>query len=257
MIYRESLVMRKALLWFFAATIALNVLWLFTPSPRENHAALGSVIGGFVLFALIAFAAIYGVALGNASREPARVLWTLPRPRWRNALDIVEMDLLAMVVLALGVVAIGYVAIVTRFGPAHLFAWLSTVNGLDVSLTFGMAFGIYGWSALFGVLFRRIPYAGLIALPVLAVGQQAAALPGILGSAMRWILVADPITLKTWASISRLPAGTVGRVELTAVPLYEHLHGFQPVDCVYALFAVSIGTCALAIFMWQRAEVLA
>src|SRR5579862_3081120 len=93
MIYRELLVMRKAVPVYLGVVIGIFILVAFAGHTKTNF--VQGMTGGAWFGAL--FASIFGVALGNSSREGARAFWVLPKQRWQSALGIVVVDLIATI----------------------------------------------------------------------------------------------------------------------------------------------------------------
>lgn len=105
MIYREYLVMRKAILWLlliFAACITLIRLTSATQHGGSHTNGTLTQFSQLLTWVEMIFASIFGVALGNASREPARVMWVLPRARWMSAAGMIAVDVAAFIVAYFG-----------------------------------------------------------------------------------------------------------------------------------------------------------
>lgn len=250
MIYREFLVMRKAALWFSGIFSAIFVI-----SEVGTHAAPIATISLESLavdlaWAIAMFASIFGVALGNGSREPARILWTLPIARWRGALQIVVMDVagicstfvlcaVAFVVLSIALAATASVHSIVRYDlhPAALVAML------------GFLLAIYGLSALLGMVARRVPYLGVVAYPVCLLWQIFAQSRSPLGQLLAKFLPANPASV----FVATMTADSGGKV----AGVLGSLSWIGGVRGTEMLFAIALITCALAIILWQRAQVLA
>jgi hypothetical protein len=238
MIYREYLVMRKALAWFAAIVVAIM---LIVPYARDgiavsfdNAIGFAEITNGAGWLAAI-FASIFGVALGNGSREAARVLWVLPTARRQLALQVIAVDLVGTTVAF---------ACVFAFFPA--VAWLrfrmnlhGALSATDIAMTLAMVYGTYGWSALVGMLGRRMAYGGIIALPLL----------------MIWMIFA----------LSQIPVATILQSLAIANPFAVYnagLHAMSPLQWLGTawttpvLVAIAVVTCGLAVALWQRAEVI-
>lgn len=252
MIYREYLVMRKALAWF--AGILLGSLLLgrvigaihFDPGGGDP-----SGIGAAAGWTAAIFASIFGVALGNGSREPARVLWVLPSHRWKLALQVIGVDLLG----ATAAFACGYaiVLLILALAGIHVnWSMLHAVKGSDILMDLAMAYATYGWSAMLGMLGRRVPYSGMIALPALLIWMLYARELVPLGAVARAFNIANPFV--------------VFNVELSLTSWARHHFPLDPVTTslqwlgttweTSALVAITIATCGLAAAVWQRAETI-
>ena len=238
MIYREYLVMRKAVAWFAAIVLTLM---LIIPVARDgigvdfdNAIGFPEIINGAGWLAAI-FASIFGVALGNGSREAARVLWVLPTARWQVALQVIAVDLAGTTVAFACASALFIGVAALRFGMnVH-----GTLNAGDIAMALAMVYGTYGWSALVGMLGRRMAYAGIIALPLLMV----------------WMIFA----------LSQIPVATILRPLAIANPFAVYnagLHAMSPLQWLDAawttpvLVAIAVVTCGLAVALWQRAQVI-
>jgi len=69
MIYREYLVMRKALAWFACFALALMLfVYATTVTSKSVSIGYGGIANGAGWLVAI-FASVFGVALGNGSRE--------------------------------------------------------------------------------------------------------------------------------------------------------------------------------------------
>jgi len=248
MIFREYLVMRKAVLWFVGIALA-GALFAFGLSAAQSHTSTnGSLteLMGPIGYTTALFAAIFGVALGNASREPARVLWTLPEGRLRSALGVIGVDLVGIVVAFIGLWA-AFLAVVLFYGLVGLadvrIKW--SLDGVTLLRMIGFMFAVYGWSALFGMLIRRVAYGGIIALPALLLFQILAQSKTAFGELMRWLSVVDP-----WIVVSAFHRGSADDV---LSMWYSWLT--EPLAATI-LFAIAVLTSACAVVLWQRAQLL-
>jgi hypothetical protein len=250
MIYREYLVMRKALAWYGGIVLVLmlsNFIWHGTGDVRVSYGTVAAQSGSFAAI----FAWIFGVALGNGSREAARVLWVLPASRLKLALQLIAVDLAGITVAF----ACEYAATLLLF----LFAGLrvraelqGTFDAGYILLSLALAFAVYGWSAVVGMLGRRMPYCGIIAAPALAIWLTIAQSPATIGAILRAPIVANPIAVFN-----------------TSIALYAWHHQHAALDAVSTsllwlgttwetpvLAAIAVATCGLAVVLWQRAEAI-
>lgn len=254
MIRREYLVMRKALAWYACIAFAL-VLLNFTGTHMAAMEGgifdYGTVVMTAGVFSAV-FAWIFGVALGNGSREAASVLWLLPQPRWKVALQLIAVDLA-------GVTA-AYViecALMLAF-----FAFASLRSGVQIHgaaaasgvfLTLALAYAMYGWSALIGMLGRRVPYCGLLAAPALAAWLTIAEAHARIADVLRGVAVANPIAVFNTAIAFSAHQQYRNSLDGVSRSLQWLASGWEaPV-----LIAISIATCGLAVILWQRAETIA
>jgi hypothetical protein len=256
MVYREFLVMRKAVLWYVLGGFGLSLLvyalsgsFVHGGQRPQTTGEFGELLEPAAFATAMAFAAIFGVALGNASREPARVLWLFPESRLRSALAIIAVDFVGIALVFFGLTA-------AFLGAAAIFAALGL---LDVRITWtiapwtlprllGLCFAAYGWCALAGMLLRRVPYAGIVALPALLMLQVFGNLNSLVGQIVRILCLANP-----WIIVNAF------RIEHYTTPslLYRSLMWVTEASATGILYAIAIGTCGLAVLLWQRAEVIA
>lgn len=230
MIYRQFLVMRNALTRYFWILVAATVFMLVSIALGQTEVCrtmttLGSWLIGSSWAAVI-FAAIFGVGLGNASRDGARVFWVLPEGRLRSALGLVGVDL-AGVILALAVGFVGSV-IVFEVGFAVQHSPCVVVNNLsvrEIALGVGFPIAVYGWSALAGMILRRVAYMGVVFLPIGLLWFGFSHAHNGFGAFLRSIAFANPFNMIV-------------------------------VDGAWQLWAIAVATLALAIAIWQRAEVV-
>jgi hypothetical protein len=251
MIYREYLVMRKALAWFAGLLVAGVLIGLVTGAIKlgPDHVDYAGVATPSGWLAAV-FASIFGVALGNGSRDPARVLWVLPAARWRLALQVISVDLAGTTVV-FAVVYAATLFLSALFNPYFRFEEMGKVSAIGILMPLTMAFATYGWSALAGMLGRRMPYCGLLALPALMIWMILAQTQR-LGPILRGPIVANPfavlnagLTLDNWEH---------HHFKLTAVvSSLQWLGTTWGTPVLVAIFAV---TCGLTVLLWQRAQAI-
>lgn len=247
MIYREYLVMRKALAWFAGVLLVIILVGLISrviqTTPAETDYADIYVSSGWLA---AIFGSIFGVALGNGSREAARVLWVLPAARWKLALQVIAVDL-ARTTVAFAcayAVILSFLALADRHFTTEM---LGRVSAAGIVMALAMAYATYGWSALAGMLGRRVPYCGIIALPALMVWMIFPQSP-----ILRAPMVANPfvvfnsgLTLNSWA-----------HHPFTLDPVTSSLRWLGTDWATPVLLAIAVATCGLAVALWQRTEVI-
>ena len=145
MIYREYLVIRKALAWFAGIVLAFM---LVVPAAWEGNSLEYAVIANGSAWIAAIFASIFGVALGNGSREAARVLWVLPVPRWQLALQVIAVDLAGTT----AAFACVYAFILIVAGLRFHVGLHGTFSATDIAMALAMVYATYRWSALVGML---------------------------------------------------------------------------------------------------------
>ncbi len=252
MIYRQFLVMRKAVGIYVGSFFALLFLWMLyatisfgrdgTSGPLTELLPMAGWLTAF-------FGAAYGAGLGSGAREASRVLWVMPVPRWRSAMEIVAVDLAGMIVSFFGLIA-AFVASFAVLAPFH-HATLDITWSLDPVRTImwlGFAFAVYGWSAMAGMIVRRVPYVGIAVLPLFLFWDFLADGANSFSAFLRTIIVANPFSLVAY---SDLPTNSPHSL------LVQHLSWLTPPTVVELLAVIIIATVGLATVLWQRAQVLA
>jgi hypothetical protein len=240
MIYREYLVMRKALAWF--AGVVLALMLVIPVTLFNNSIGYAEITNGAAWLAAI-FASIFGVALGNGSREASRVLWVLPAPRWKLALQVIAVDL-AGATVAFACVCVFFPAVAALRFRLNLSG---TVGATDITVALAMIYGAYGWSALIGMIGRRVAYCGLVALPALMLWMILAQAQSPVSTILRGPLIANPFAVYNAGLLAVSNAG------LDAWPSLQWVGAawITPI-----LVAIAIATCGLAVALWQRAEAI-
>jgi hypothetical protein len=233
MIYRQFLVMRKALLWYAgilagAAIFMIGSIAMGNTQLCGDRTLLSSWAEGSGMAAMI-FAAIYGVGLGNASREGARIFWVLPQGRLRAGLALLGVDMAGVIVA----VALAFVGTCVVFGVGLPMqnSDCRVVNDLGLQklgIALGFPLAVYGWCTLTGMLLRRVAYMGVVFLPVGLLWMLFAQQPHILGRFLHSIAFANPFTINYAAASS-----------------------------VWQVWGIVIVTLTIALSLWQRAEVVA
>ena len=249
MIYREYLVMRKALAWF-VGVLGVLLLFLFFAAKGSDRMDFGAIVSASGWLATI-FASIFGVALGNGSREAARVLWVLPSERWKLGLQIVVVDLIGTTVAfaVAGALMLAFLALSTLRVKVDLHG---TVSIAGMLMPLAMAYAVYGWSALIGMVARRVAYAGIIALPALMIWMVLAHADGTLGAILRAPIVANPLAVFNSAML--LSGWTRHHFALNAVAASLQWLGTSWGTPVLA--ATAAAACGLAVMLWQRAQIV-
>jgi hypothetical protein len=247
MIYREFLVMRKALVWFAAVLLVIILIGLTTRTIQVGP--IDSEVGGLASssgWLAAIFASIFGVALGNGSREAARILWVLPAPRWLLALQVIAVDLAGTTVAYV----YAYAMLVATLLLAGLHVSAVNTGGVDVAgivMALAMAYATYGWSALVGMLGRRVPYCGIIALPALMIWMILAQSP-----ILRAASIANPFVVFNAGQVLKSWEGHHFSLDPTTLFL-QWLGAFWETP---VLLVIALATCGLAVAVWQRAEAI-
>ncbi|MEO9262883.1 MAG: hypothetical protein ABI282_02220 [Candidatus Baltobacteraceae bacterium] len=256
MMYRQTFVMRRAVAWFTALLGALFFAAVGIQTLSHNQSRVSMTLDDsifFVCWAAGVFAVVYGAGLGNGSREAARVLWTIPKPRWKNALSVVFIDAMGLLCALVAGVLATYVVIALFSGPVRVeymltrgFSWM----GLLIAALF--LFALYGWSAVVGMLGRRMPYAGLLAYPLILLWSTFSNLPGKFGDLLRSILVANPLADYSYAYGSLVAHAKPSMLN----PSMTALSHVQASNFPAILLAIGAVGCGIAIVLWTRSEIL-
>lgn len=245
MIYREWLVMRKAILVYLAIAVGLEILVSLMGHVKTNF--VQCMTGGAWFGAL--FASVFGVALGNSSREGARVFWVLPKARWQSALGIVAVDLIATMFVTTAIpLLIGAVDSAIAGLPGNAMQW--NWDGNAAILAFGLPIGVYGWAALVGMIGRRLPYVGIAVMPVLLLWFIFATSPGTVGQLLAKVVAANPFALYIVAQSGKASAHDFKNFADT-------LAWLTPESGLIAMVLIALTGCVAAITMWSKTEVLA
>jgi hypothetical protein len=247
MIYRELLVMRKALMWYFIVILAMcawTTLWVWGQATPESHSSTDlREITPAIAWSASAFPAIFGVALGNGSRDASRVLWTLPVERWMFALRTIAVDLGATVVAFAGAFVLAILVFVVQGMHEHV-ELRGSIDWASVATALVFLFALYGCSALMGVIGRRVAYLGIAAYPILLIWWGVSHTRGPIGDMLRAPLSLNPVAIYMTNDPHSL--GALGNSVAALGPAW-------PAITLTVLFVV---TCATAVYLWQRAEVL-
>lgn len=248
MIYREYLVMRKAIAWSVGIVVAIQLVALLFPPKNVEKVDYDSIIMNAGIFAAL-FAWVFGVALGNGSRQPARVLWVLPAERWKLALQLIAVDFAAMIAAIACIFGVGLLASLIPISKTEL---VGTVSAANIALVLTGVFATYGWGALVGMLGRRMPYAGLLATPALALWLTVAEQNFRISPLFRAPILANPFAVfNTTLAITGWQQHH-NALDVVTVSLQWLGTAWEwPV-----LAAISIATCGLAVILWQRAQVI-
>jgi hypothetical protein len=248
MMYRELLVMRKALTWYFIVVLALCIwttLWLWAQFGPGAHSSTDlNELAGPVAWSVSVFPAIFGVALGNGSREASRVLWTLPVARWEFAVRTIAVDLGATVIAFAGTFVLSLLVFAVQ--GLHEPLYLRGAIGLQsVTTALLFLFAVYGWSALIGMIGRRVAYLGIAAYPFLLAWWGVSHSRGAIGEMLRVPMIVNPIAVYVTHGDPQ-PLGTIGAAVASLGPAWQ----------ITTLAAIFILTSATSVYLWQRAEVL-
>lgn len=248
MMYREFLVMRKALAWYAGIVVLIQVIGLMFPPNGVQKVDYDDIAVTAGVFAG-AFAWIFAVALGNGSRAAARVLWVLPAERWKVAMQVIAVDFAAIIVAFLWFCACDFLTLQVPSEKAQL---VGVVRAADVALVLTGAFATYGWGALVGMLGRRMPYCGIIATPALAIWLTIAEQHFAISPFFRAPILANPFAvINTRTALAAWQQHHWAIDVVTKSLLWLGTRWETPVLC-----AITIATCGVAILLWQRAQVI-
>jgi hypothetical protein len=238
-------------MWFTLTLVGFILVGLASGSIRiTGDTDLAGVAAGSGWIAAI-FGSIFGVALGNGSRESARVIWTLPTERWKLALQIVIVDLMGTT----AAFACGYAVMLlaSTLAGVHLTArMLQTVSAGGVVMALTMAYAAYGWSALAGMLGRRVAYCGIVALPALMIWMILAQSWVALRPILRAPIVANPFVVFN----AGLALNTWQHHHFALDPVTLSLQWLGTTWETPIFITIAFVTCAGAIALWQRAEAI-
>lgn len=255
MMYRQLLVVRKALVVLFAVTLALSLLMAFANLSLHGadrfYSPLGFALLVLVAWSLAVFATIYGAAFAGTSREPACVLWLLPAPRWRLAAQAMAVDVVALVAAYALLVAVIYVPEIPVIGLRQVASMLAQVTWQQIVFALAFPLAIYGYSALLGVLLRRVAFAGLAVVPIGIVLALFARDPA--GGLLRALAPLDPIAVFTQSA--KVPGLKLHVDGFASDRLAQSLHWLTPDIGIALLFLLGILSCAAAVGVWSRAQI--
>lgn len=248
MIYREYLVMRKALAWYASIVVVLAVITALMPPKGVTKLYYGDVAITAGAFAA-AFGWIFGVALGNGSRQAARILWVLPAERWKIALQLIAVDLIGTTIAFAFAYLVELAPLATSGAKVQ---FLGTVSPADIFLTLGLAYATYGWSTIIGMVGRRVAYFGIIAAPALAIWLTVAESSAPIAQILRAPIVANPFAVFNMRLAMNASAQFHSAFDRVTVSLQWLGTSWE----TPALFAIAAATCALAVVLWQRAQLI-
>lgn len=251
MIYREYLVMRKALAWFVVVLFAIVAIGFISGTIRiDPRGRSFNDVGDICAWLAAIFASIFRVALGNASREPARVLWVLPTARWKIALQLIVVDLGGATLAFAFACAVMLLPLLAGAHFKYETLGAASIPRIVAALT--LIYATYGWSALIGMLGRRMAYSGIIALPALMMWMVMAETQGAATAILRKLVAANPFAV--YVAWLNLNSWVNHKFQLD--PASASLQWLGSTWEAPLLLTIAVVTCGVAVILWQRAEVL-
>lgn len=257
MIYREFLVMRKAVSWFVGITTAAMLIMVVVQLSQSRGGTLYTDLNELqipVAWVVTVFAAIFGVALGNASRGPARVLWVLPVERWKQALQVFAVDAIGIIVAYAGVFA-GSILFFFIMGLFEQVRIRGSIDWAGVGQSLLFVYAVYGWSAMVGTVGRRVAYCGLASLPLLLFWLMFAGAGGVFGRLLRAPIAANPYAVYQ-ISLEIHHARNLVAIQSNPDRLLQSLFWMGSSWEVPILVMIGLLTCGIAMLLWQRAEAI-
>ncbi len=228
---------RKAVLVFLAVVAAVQIIFTFVAAAHgKYHAEFRDMFPGGAWFTAV-FASI--VAARHFGRS---------RPR-TSALGTVVADLAASVVatgLVIGIDTAVTQAMVYVLPATHTFSWLAFDWHIAVA-PFFLPPAVYAWSALLSVAVRRMPNAGIAAVPLLMIWYAGAIMHNPVAAVLRIPVVANPMVIYAFDSFS-----TGHPAEFS--PLIAALSWLTPDLVIVVLAAIASAGCISAVRL-QRASV--
>jgi hypothetical protein len=248
MIYRQFLAMRKGLLWFLvivAGVAAIGVATQVSQGHGHPQISLREVVMSSA-WPCSMFAAVFGIGLANASRGPARIIWTLPAARWQLALQLLAIDAIGIAIALVVTCCVFYASFISMSGASGVHGSLDWGTPF-VALSF--LFAVYGWSAIIGVLLRRVAFRA-VSFPLLLLWALFGQMGGVFGAILR-----APIALNPFAILMNVS----GTIELRAAGgnlIGQSLAWMAGGWEIPMLLGTGLVLCAATVVLWQRAEVL-
>jgi len=231
---------RKAVLVFLAIVAAVQIIFTFVAAAHgKYHAEFRDMFPGGAWFTAV-FASL--VAARHFGRS---------RPR-TSALGTVVADLAAIVV-ATGLVIVVSTAVtqvmVYVFPATNTFSWLA-FDWHIAAAPFFLPIAVYAWSAVLGVIGRRVPYGGVVTVPLLMIWYAVANMHNLVAAVLRIPVVANPMVIYAFDSFS-----TGHPAEFS--PLVGALSWLTPNLVIVVLTTIAFAGCALAVLLQnQRLELL-
>ncbi len=257
MMYRQFLVMRKAIVVLTIVTLIPSLIFAYSNISLHGSDRFDSPLS-FALITLIGwslalFASIYGAAFAGTSREAAQTLWVLPTDRRRSAALAMLVDLGGILVACGALIVVTYLPQLPVIGPAQIGAMLSQFDVHALLFALAFPFAVYGYSALLGMLLRRAAFAGIAVVPIGVIWTMLAQDPA--SGVLRMLAPLNPVALITHSA--KAPGLHVKINGFAPDRLGASLHWLTPNLAIGMLFALGAIACAAAVTLWSRAQLLA
>ncbi len=252
MLYKETLVMRRAVLVFLGIVFLTGCLNDY--GMHQGHsAAIGPMVQTsiFLMAALVAmFATIYGSSLGSEVSESGRLTLMRPIARVRYGLGVIAVDAAAIILAyLLGLVAfyipfvltsgLGIIVLSMHAPHEHAMDWKTFL------LPISFALACYGFVALLAQLLRKTLLAVAVAWPIVIVGYVVAQTTS--NDMPRWLTIWNPLNYYIPAINKYLDAKIIG------YGFFGRLSVSWDIAVLVGLFVLY---CAIALARYNRVQVV-
>jgi hypothetical protein len=252
MLYKETLVMRRAVLVFLGILFLVGCLNDYGMHQYRGDTTEPLVRTSiFLMASLVAmFATIYGGGLGSEVTENGRLTLMRPVARVKYGLGVIAVDMAAIIsAYFLGMVAL-YLPFVLTNGLGLIGASMHAphehvVDWKTFFLPIAFALACYGFVAFLAQIWRKTLIAVAVAWPIVIVGYIVAQTNS--ADTLRWLTIWNPLNYYIPAINKYVNPKIVG------YGFFGHLSVSWDTAVLLGLF---VGYCAMALARYNRAQVV-
>ncbi len=247
MYYKEFLLLRRALIVFFAIVLALGILQnLATLGKGRQHIDISELLLFTSAWLAAIFGAIYGTSIGQECSDNARFALMRPISRWRSALNTFGPGIGA-VVLALVCSAVIFEIPSVLIGGVHIISNAHGYGWIEILFPLGLALAFYAAGALASTFSRRSVGIAFFPFPIAAFLYVFSFTPGGIHQVLEKLNFINPF------------AYYISGINALSNPKLASQYGafglFTPTQDMWALFGLFALFISIAMVRYQRMEV--